>query len=34
MIKATMQKGQSPKGVNKGMITLILKASKKKSLGN
>jgi hypothetical protein len=34
MIKVAMQVGQFPKGVNKGMITLLFKAREKKNLGN
>jgi hypothetical protein len=34
MIKAIMQVGQFPKGVNKGMITLLFKAKKKENVGN
>jgi hypothetical protein len=34
MIKAAMQVGRFPKGVNKGMITLLFKAREKENLGN
>jgi len=34
MIKAIVQVGQFPKGVNKGMITFLFKAKKKENMGN
>jgi hypothetical protein len=34
MIKAIVQVGQFPKGVNKGMITLLFKVKKKENMGS
>jgi hypothetical protein len=34
MIKATMQVGQFPQGVNKGMIAILFKAGEKENMGN
>jgi hypothetical protein len=34
MIEAIVQVGQFPKGINKGMITLLFKAKNKENMGN
>jgi len=34
MIKVTLQMERLPKGVNKGMMTILFKARKKENMGN